>query len=300
MKYLLLLCYCILTACVMAAGIAAEPIIYMDVLRDASGRPMPHQSVKVTATIHESKPTGHVIFSEVYTLETSYKGMYSLSIGSGMVQYGSIDSICPDRGYYITISTDTGMPEQTTQMLHIPYTCYVTNGKLTAGALRPGYRHYIGELYGGGVIADLWKEDKGGEHGIIVAPGDVSDSLPWCQATTKAIGRAAESVADGPADSKATAALYPHSAAALCSSYSGGGYHDWYLPSIAELNIIYGNMRWMRTALGAHGVIRDFLYWSATEYDAGGSWAFGRYGQPSNDYVYSKYAGLHVRPVRRF
>lgn len=51
-------------------------------------------------------------------------------------------------------------------------------------------------------------------------------------------------------------------AAELCSDYRGGGQSDWFLPSLAELELIYKNL--YKNRIGNLGY---YNYWSSSEHD---------------------------------
>jgi len=56
-------------------------------------------------------------------------------------------------------------------------------------------------------------------------------------------------------------------AALLASDYNGGGYGDWYLPSIDELNLMYTNLH-----LQGVGGFASAFYWSSTEPSTSFAW----------------------------
>ena len=92
---------------------------------------------------------------------------------------------------------------------------------------------------------------------------------------------------------KYPASRYPNSAAAVARAYSGGGYHDWYLPSKDELAQLYRN----KSAVGVFSA----TYWSSSERGAQDAWDqyFGD-GQHFN-FVCNKYViSSRVRAVRAF
>ena len=101
-------------------------------------------------------------------------------------------------------------------------------------------RHYIGELYGGGIV---YYVDADGEHGLIASLNDLGGGpvawglygvdVPNC-----------ENYLDGAANTASiiTAGGQAGEAAGLCNNYASGGFTDWYLPSLIEL-------RQMATAL---------------------------------------------------
>ena len=85
----------------------------------------------------------------------------------------------------------------------------------------------------------------------------------------------------------------PDYAAKLCADYRGGGYDDWFLPSLDELILIYDNLYLQN--LGGFSV--DF-YWSSSEYSDTGAWNQNFYLGIQRTYP-SNY-GNRVRPIRAF
>jgi hypothetical protein len=56
-------------------------------------------------------------------------------------------------------------------------------------------------------------------------------------------------------------------AAQLCAAWSQGGYADWFLPSIDELNQMYKNLR-----VKGFGGFRNDSYWSSSQFDNKYAW----------------------------
>jgi hypothetical protein len=82
-------------------------------------------------------------------------------------------------------------------------------------------------------------------------------------------------------------------AASLCRNYAGGGYHDWYLPSINELIEMYN----LITAL----LMNRPYYWSSTHSTQNFAWCeyFNNLVGNYRD-TYSKDTKMHVRAIRSF
>lgn len=84
-------------------------------------------------------------------------------------------------------------------------------------------------------------------------------------------------------------------AKALCRSYRGGGYSDWYLPTKEELNYIYQNLR-------KKGIIGgDTWYWSSSSDTNGNAWSqrFSSGYQDYFDYIFKNHT-YSVRAIRAF
>ncbi len=101
------------------------------------------------------------------------------------------------------------------------------------------FEHYVGELYGGGIVVHVYKDSLGVEHGLIASLYDLSDSIEWGGSGTDIAN--CSNFYDGSinnqsiVDALGAGETY---AAGLCEAYTGGGYSDWYLPSFYELMYI--------------------------------------------------------------
>jgi hypothetical protein len=163
----------------------------------------------------------------------------------------------------------------------------------------------IGELHGGGIIADMWTQD-GVQHGIILALTDQSVGRSWSNVAEKEVGADARNRADGLANSLAITAQPGHlnSAAKICLDYSVDGFSDWYLPAIEELERVYENREVINAALavipGATEVPKSAGYWSSTENGAILAWNYNfNFGIASN-YSTKNLVNFRVRAIRTF
>jgi uncharacterized repeat protein (TIGR02543 family) len=82
-------------------------------------------------------------------------------------------------------------------------------------------------------------------------------------------------------------------AADICANLSLGGYSDWFLPSIDELNLMYENLY-----LEGVGGFADNYYWSSSEGNDGNAW-LQNFFNGYQDYG-SKDGTYRVRAVRAF
>ncbi len=160
-----------------------------------------------------------------------------------------------------------------------------------------GITHYVGELFGGGIVVAVWKE-SGVEKGLIASLTDVSASAQYSSITTL-IGATAQSPIDGQANTTAIVAQGDVSGAAyLCANYTSGGFSDWYLPAAWELNQCYNAAFVVNTILGATNGFQFAYYWSSTEVSYNVAWNQSFGNGPSNGG--SKTNSFRVRAVRRF
>ena len=130
------------------------------------------------------------------------------------------------------------------------------------------FTHYIGELYGGGIIFALWK-NAGVEHGLILSLSSLSSALPWTLPAYDSVlvpASGADSRYNGAANTVAIVAqagLANTYAAGLCDIYSGGGFTDWYLPATWELNLCFTNAAILSKVISP---IYPGSYWTSSQY----------------------------------
>jgi hypothetical protein len=86
---------------------------------------------------------------------------------------------------------------------------------------------------------------------------------------------------------------YWHGARSIAENYRGGGFTDWRLPTMQELNLMYQNLR--RKKLGGMG---DNVYWSSSEYGDGHAW-YQRFSDGKQGSIF-KSNSFSVRAVRAF
>ena len=119
-----------------------------------------------------------------------------------------------------------------------------------------------GDLYQGGKVAHLYQFGDDGwvagvTDGFIVTTSDQSAGAEWgCSGsawgvTNMTVGRG-EEMSNTILSNCSTAGI----AARVCTEYASGGYDDWYLPNVGEMNRIYNN----NGTLGLSG-----SYWTSNE-----------------------------------
>jgi hypothetical protein len=102
--------------------------------------------------------------------------------------------------------------------------------------------------------------DDGQGGGMEMAP-IIFYNKPWgCEGTSVPGTSSVVGTGQANTDSILTYCPFSVSAAKSCSFYSFGGYDDWYLPSIDELELIHLNL-----ISNFPGLVPDGLYWSSTE-----------------------------------
>lgn len=157
----------------------------------------------------------------------------------------------------------------------------------------------LGDSYGGGTVIYLFQSGDSGYvagqyHGIIIANDDAGYS-PWgcngitTNATGTIVGTSTLNTTNIIASNCGT------TAAQLCVDYRGGGYTDWVLPSIDELNIVFTNRAYLPSSLS------QYLYWSSSETSSAGAYRKDmRYANTGSFQSFGKTSNSHVRAVRYF
>lgn len=166
----------------------------------------------------------------------------------------------------------------------------VMMGTVTLTATRPGLAPASatiivrspftwGQEHGGGTICHV---DQTGLHGLIRAK--VRFEAPWGSSQRTQ----ARSTTDGAANTTAIINVYGTSgtyAALVARNYRGGGYTDWFLPAIAQLQ-------------ACARVDPYESNWSSTEVDLNDAWTQVNFSSAAQ--LRTKYREAYVWPVRQF
>lgn len=283
---------------ISAIAQAPQKMSYQAVIRNSSNALVSSKTIGMKISILLGSATGTVVYTETHTPATNANGMVSIEIGGG-TGFNTIN--WANGPFFIKTETDPAGGTNytitgTSQLLSVPYALYAK----TAETLTTGFTHYVGELYGGGIVVAVWKV-SGTEHGLIASLTDVSASIvAWSNVTASLIGTTAQSPVDGQANTSAIISQNGHtaSAAKLCDDYTSGGFSDWYLPASWELNQCFNAAYIVNSVLGSANGFQVAYYWSSTEYSINSAWSYGF------DYGYAYYLGkgnyYRVRAVRKF
>lgn len=163
-------------------------------------------------------------------------------------------------------------------------------------------RHYVGEIYGGGMIFYVYKDASGIEHGLIVSLNDLSPSALWGLYGSNVQNSVSSWNGKGNTNAIITAGCLNSDAAGLCATYTGGTYIDWYLPSILELNLIWSHLFALNKSLSTISGATEILllaYWSSTS-GSNPDYASSFWFQNGFISGQTKNTASHVRAVRSF
>jgi len=278
---------------VVLVGQSPRKMSYQAVIRDAGDHLVTTQ-VGMKISILSGSDVGTPVYVETQTPTPDANGLVTIEIGGGTPVLETFEAIDWSSGqYFVRIETDPSGGSAytitgTSQLLSVPYALYAK----TAGG------HFIGELYGGGIVVSVWRT-AGIEHGLIASLTDLSAAAPWSDITSTIAG--APHAMDGQTNTNAILTQSPlfAGAAKLCTDYTSGAYSDWYLPAIWELKECYNAEYIVNTVLGATDGFKLASYWSSTENNATTSWyllfdtgVMGSVGPKGNPEI--------VRAVRKF
>jgi hypothetical protein len=184
----------------------------------------------------------------------------------------------------------------------------LTSDRLTITGTYPDFhitvpdtdKHYVGEYFGGGIVFYTYDE---GKHGLIASLQDISNTTPWSIGFTLTN---AFSHYDGPDNTTKinNAQGAGNYAARLCANYNAGGYSDWYLPSLWELELLHKSAFLVSHKLANDGNTATTplqalsSYWSSTQFD--NQLAYMLYFAEGVVYLDFKTVSYRVRAVRRF
>ncbi|MFM7719988.1 MAG: hypothetical protein ACKO52_02425, partial [Sediminibacterium sp.] len=164
--------------------------------------------------------------------------------------------------------------------------------------------HYLGESFGGGIVFYVYDN---GKHGLILSPEDQSSGINASTFTSSNCCTTTNTFRDGvnAGISNTERIIISQGsgsyAASLAANYKGGGYGDWYLPSIAEMKLIIINSQYiMRTFINS--VDKFKVYWSSNENPINNKQYWSNYLILDSCNYIAKYgnSSIRVRAIRAF
>ena len=150
----------------------------------------------------------------------------------------------------------------------------VTGATGATGAAGASSGGNIGKILGGGIVVAEWNE-SGVAKALVASVTNLSTGLIWtvpAQQTTL-IGATAQNNSNGSTNTDAiiTQTGVPVDvtyAAGIARLFADGGFSDWYLPAIWELNLCYNSAAIVNKVLGSSNGFISSTYWSSTEFSA--------------------------------
>jgi hypothetical protein len=168
---------------------------------------------------------------------------------------------------FLQVEVDTGLGWITMgnqQLMSVPYALYAANGPQgpqgpqgetgpqgAPGATGPqgptgngAFTHYVGELFGGGIVFHVYRDDDGTEHGLIAYPEALGLDEPFGDYDT--IMNNCTNDWDGRSNTECLASLQSLGIARMVSDFAGNGCTDWYIPSVTEFDLLKGHFFHLR------------------------------------------------------
>ena len=160
----------------------------------------------------------------------------------------------------------------------------------------------VGDSYGGGIIFYILQSGDNGydpnvQHGLIAAPADASSAIQWApndittNTSNQAIGYGLFNT-NTIISALGTTASY---AARTARNYNGGGYTDWYLPTLEELYELIQR----KTTIGASTFTTN-QYYSSSESTQNVTPRYAYKVENGTRYETYRYNTYGVRPIRSF
>jgi hypothetical protein len=180
------------------------------------------------------------------------------------------------------------------------------NNKSAAQGLSSNEVIGIGSSYQGGIVFYL---NGNGKHGLIVSKENIDkEKIDWDNQTNKDINKTKIEMGSGAANTNAIINVYNNSnyAANICKKYNGGGFNDWYLPSLDELKLIYENVGPSSKLKNIGKFNNDMMasYWSSSESpnqsSFGGKYAWAIFFNDGTAQESTKNSASYVRAIRAF
>ena len=165
----------------------------------------------------------------------------------------------------------------------------------------------IGDAYQGGLVAYILLlgdpgYDANTQHGLIVSNA-IQGNIKWYEGNTirnrvyKTTNAKGTAIGTGLSNTNTIIAIQGEPstsyAAGLARAYNGGGYNDWYLPSVDELAKLYA-----MKVLGFGSFLTNVLYWTSTEQT--NSMVRAQYFFMGDKVGTGKYGQGYVRAIRSF
>lgn len=151
----------------------------------------------------------------------------------------------------------------------------------------------IGQPCGGGIFGGYTTDSTSSAlYYLIVAPSPLLEGyVAWSGSANNIAG--AENTQDGSLNTdNIIASDGTDTAAGKCRALTIGGYTDWYLPAIGEMDLLHNNA-------AAIGVFVSAWSWSSTQLSGDPSKAKARYLTSTSTSAYSKTSNYTAHCVRR-
>jgi len=113
-----------IVASLFATAQAPQLINYQAIARSSAGAPLADSLLGITFIIHQTSASGATVYSETQSLKTNAFGLFTTTIGSGTVTFGTFNAISWASGLFFLEVDVNGNPMGTTQLVSVPYALY--------------------------------------------------------------------------------------------------------------------------------------------------------------------------------
>jgi len=217
MKSLLLISIAAFTGLLFAQS-APQGIKFQGMARDASNNAVSNKSIALRISIIKDQPSGTVVYSESFNTNTNDIGLFGLTVGKGSVIQGVFKSISWG-AISLFLKTEIDLNNgtnytflSTTELLSVPYALYAQSAGIDPN------QHYVGELWGGGIVVSTYDN---GKKGLIMSLNDnASSRVQGIVAATK-----------------------------TCTDLTDGSFKDWIVPSLEDWKSINANYQQLNLIL---------------------------------------------------
>lgn len=218
----------LITSSILFAQLTPQGFNYQATIRNSAGDLWINKQVNFRFKIIRDNDNS-VPYSELQTTITDALGGVQLIIGNGDGKNGSLGFVewgGAAHSLGIEMYTDGGsyIDMEKRPLVSVPYALYAQNA----------FFHNIGDLYQGGIIVSVWKDENLQEHGLISSLTDLGITKDWSTAKN------------------------------ICDNYVSEGYDDWYLPSFLELREAMIQTFRVNEVLNESGFGLFTVYWSST------------------------------------
>lgn len=220
---------------------------------------------KMTPTLYFTA-NAHAVGDADYTLTPP------LSTSSGSFTYTSSNpAVATLTGSTVSVKGLGTTTITATQAASDGYTAATITADLT---IVPAGTFIVGQAIPGGIVIYV---NGTGLHGYMASAVDVGVNVPWTTGSVAATVATSTGLGTGAANTAKIINIVGNTgtyAAKLCADYRGGGFSDWYLPSLAEVAF----MRYYRDLIG----LPQTNYWTSNEVAA----------TPTSPNAYFMYMGM--------
>jgi len=151
---------------------------------------------------------------------------------------------------------------------------------------------YLGQDTLGGIVFHIYRDQNGSQRGLIVNKNE--STAQWQTSASSTNGtRSWDGVYN-------TNLITGSPAATYVNGLTDGGFTDWYIPSIDELNILFNNRFHANKALnaGSNTLLSTSDYWSSTEFNTASAFHF--FFSLGSAFTNGKTTTYRVRAIRAF